>query len=133
MRISDWSSDVCSSDLGFLLILPIGGADMPVVVSMLNSYSGWAACGIGFTLHNNLLIITGALVGSSGAILSYIMCKGMNRSIFNVILGGFGGETAGAAAGAADDARPVQAGAADDAAFLMTNAEQGSIAQGQGR
>src|SRR3546814_8237704 len=95
---------------------------MPVGVSMRNSYSGLAACGIGFTLHNNLLIITGALVGSSGAILSYIMCKGMNRSIFNVILGGFGGETAGAAAGGADDDRPVKAGAADDAAFMMKNA-----------
>src|SRR3546814_18188529 len=103
---------------------------MPVVVSMLNSYSGWAACGIGFTLHNNLLIITDALVGSSGSILSYITCKGMNSSIFNVILGGFGGETAGAAAGGADDDRPVKAGAAADAALMMNKAGQGLIVPG---
>jgi len=125
-----WLIAAVSFLLGVLIIVPIGGADMPVVISMLNSYSGWAAAGIGFTLGNSALIITGALVGSSGAILSYIMCKGMNRSFISVILGGFGGEVAGPAAAAGE--RPVKIGSAEDAGFILKNAGKVIIVPGYG-
>jgi H+-translocating NAD(P) transhydrogenase subunit beta len=128
--IDFWVIVALSLTIGVLIIIPIGGADMPVVISMLNSYSGWAAAGIGFTLGNSALIVTGALVGSSGAILSYIMCKGMNRSFISVILGGFGGETAGPAAGA--EQRPVKLGSAEDAAYILKNSSKVIIVPGYG-
>ena len=127
-----WMIVLLALSLGVLMIIPIGGADMPVIVSMLNSYSGWAAAGIGFTLHNNLLIITGALVGASGAILSYIMCKGMNRSFISVLLGGFGGEQASGAGAEHDPNKQAKIGAADDAAYIMKNASKVIIVPGYG-
>src|SRR5690242_19504868 len=129
-HLAFWLLALASFAFGVLIIIPIGGAAMPVVISMLNSYSGWAAAGIGFTLGNSALIITGALVGSSGAILSYIMCKGMNRNFFAVILGGFGGEVAGPAGG--KEQRPVKLGSADDAAFIMKNSSKVIIVPGYG-
>ncbi|HEY5964753.1 MAG TPA: NAD(P)(+) transhydrogenase (Re/Si-specific) subunit beta, partial [Xanthobacteraceae bacterium] len=130
-QLDFWLVTVIALVLGALIIIPIGGADMPVVISMLNSYSGWAAAGIGFTLGNSALIITGALVGSSGAILSYIMCAGMNRSFISVILGGFGGEVAGPGAGGGEQ-KPVKIGSAEDAAYIMKNASKVIIVPGYG-